>query len=594
MTLRTIRTYDTELKQQMFMIRKDKEYKSSTKITAEVGTFSQPVDGKYTQHFNVTVYRAIGESTVEFYANDQLVKTITWEAGTTTMEIQVSELYINQNYDFKIIYTGNETCKSSQTPIIPVKYPQDYTPNLTVRFVKFNNHDQVVSRYYVGEDVGVECTLTDLNNVPIANKLIHCNGITLPTDSNGKIFFGFDKSMFSVGVLNFNIWTDADETMGAVSTTASISYGVGCEILQSPSVILQDVPTRYRLKVFDLKTLQPAIHDYIHVKVHDDEIDIYPNGLFVNETGEIEFIINELNISQIIASGDNLNVYLLKDRDETISQKIATIPVKVMPAPATINITCNPIDNEECIINTMPIVITMDAGNNVPQVPVKLYVDNNFISENITDNNGKTVFNNVQGDGYTVLTDFDITNFNKSTIKINYGGHNYQKIVPMYNSFLKLTDQKAIVLINMEYNYPYELRPGINYDGIYKEKVDPLIFYVPPNVSYTVDITGIIRTSQAEDITRSIGMVARVNWDGTFDSTSYKVGLNYGYSINNGRMIIHRDNTGNVNVYTNFGAEGMTDTMELQATYPSQQMYYPNLDGKEIWFKKVTITYHRE
>lgn len=592
MTLRTIRTYDTELKQQMFMIRKDKEYKSSTKITAEVGTFSQPVDGKYTQHFNVTVYRAIGESTVEFYANDQLVKTITWEAGTTTMEIQVSELYINQNYDFKIIYTGNETCKSSHTPIIPVKYPQDYTPNLTVRFVKFNNHDQVVSRYYVGEDVGVECTLTDLNNVPIANKLIHCNGITLPTGSNGKIFFGFDKSMFRVGVLSFNIRADADGTMGAVSTTASISYGVGCEILQSQSVILQDVPTIYRLKVFDLKTLQPAIHDYIHVKVHDDEINITPDGLFVNETGEIEFIINELNISQIIASGDNLNVYLLKDRDETISQKIATIPVKVVPAPVTINITCTPIDNEECIFNTLATRITVNTSNNVPNIPVKLYLDNNFISETITDTNGNAVFNNVLGDGYTVLTDFDITNFNKSTIKIDYGGHNYQKIVPMYHGFLKLTDQKDILGINMEYKYPYPLNPGVNYDGIYKEKVDPLIFYVPSNVSYTVDITGIIRISQVMEDDRSIGMWSRVKWDGPSDIGA-RIGKNEGYSINNGRMIIHRDYTGTVNVYTNFGAYGMSNTMELQATYTSQGNYYPNLSGKEIWFKKVTITYHR-
>lgn len=599
MPSRITRTYDPNLKEQCYMLRKDKQYKSTTRITAEIGTTHTPTDSKFNQEFNINVYRAIGTSKIVVYANDSFIKEVAWD--NTQKKIIVEGLYVNMSYDFRFEYLGNEQCKSSHTPIIPFKYSPEWKPNLQLTFVDVNQ--KPVDRYYQGETVYIQFNLTNSQNGEgIPNKEVHYTlpngqGATVPTGNDGIVTSSVPASVFNVGLVTINAWTTADETMGDISTSASIGYGVACEILQSQNILINSTLNLFKVRIFDFKTSKPISNDYIRVTTQNNdgiEEDLYPYKLIVQTDGTCEFIIDPTNISLITSSGDILNVYLLKNNDENILQKIASIPVKVISAPETLDVTIDGFYGEACLIHTLAHEVVVEAHNNVANVPVKLY-NVTKVMETETDNTGRAVFKNVETDGYSILSTFNIKEpFNEIPLGFEYGSLHQITPVTVYRHILKyIPELKTMVTANMDYYfYDYQITPDSTKGGIYKQKGDPLIFYVEPNVSYTMEITGINKTKHSENIV-SIGMQSYVNWDGSVDPGSAQVGLNNMITVTDGRMVVHRDYNGVVSVFTNFNENGMLDTMSLRTTYTSQQKYYPNLCGEDVTFKKVTITYHR-
>lgn len=467
---RISRVFDNDLKKQVFMIRGDENYVRSTSIVIGLDNFEMG-DDTYAQKFKVSVFRDIGDSAVQFYANDELVKTIEWsDTCPNDSVVTLGGLYYNTDYVFKAVYIGNDECLKSSSKNIPLnRIPGEYDTAITTDLRTVYTDDIVYT-------ITLECEQQGLvSGKPITIDITTPGGAhwikTVTLNEDGKF-------TDNLGSLNDGLYE------------IDVKFN-GTTVLQ-PSRLIQKVSRGYKLEPFESEKIvtpldrdvnfKVILQDYIGNTYSDKEVILeLQNGPISNMYRRItdDFGITEYNISYYIDGEKSWQDFTTakyifnttNDAQEPI-QYITTVPITNI-TPATPVITKTP----EIVSKNSPVTITVQTTP-MAGIPIRLEIsrqDNKILFTNET---GKITYTyNGDGKGPTTV----------KAVCGDYGNDIHSEIT--YTDYLQYWEPGKI--FNQDY------RPLNNIATL--QNVFRLVFgwfkiYVEPDKPFILKITGVTTT----------------------------------------------------------------------------------------------------
>lgn len=228
---RLSKVFDEDLKGQVFMLRGDEGYARSTHIVAELNDDETELhDGSFSQAFNVSVFRDVGDSKVCFYANDELVKCVDWsDSYSENTLVRVDGLQYNTEYIFRVVYMGNNKCQRSSTKNIQVIEQIGQEPS-TLEVT-----DKKV--FVLEANIPLQLKCNDMGLVGGKEIIVYVDGIedtVLTTDNSGKATYIKDFS--DDGAYNLKFVFEGTEMLKPVTVNKRISMGY--KILTVPEQIV--------------------------------------------------------------------------------------------------------------------------------------------------------------------------------------------------------------------------------------------------------------------------------------------------------------------------------------------------------------------
>ena len=322
-------TYDSSLKQKIFVLKGDEGYARTTDVIAELITDF----GDYTSHLDkchvglsIKVLRELGESNILVYIDDD-VKSIPWKDEgmdeiinsdwnaqgiywdddnkrliigkyETTPEYIVTGLFLlyDVEHTIKVKYTGNKNCLGSHSkPIVfTVPTPDTFRTTLTLT----GSNPPVYDR---GADVSnlsllLECglSLQSSKSVKIYDGTTYLTTVTATQDTPLTV----DLSSYALteGLHTIKAVFDGDDECFGTETSLDISIGY----------VLTDVTYPSTLMTGDTGSITATIKDYFEEPVSGETIKIskYTSSTYTDLSSTTSSSSGEVSFSNVALTSD--------------------------------------------------------------------------------------------------------------------------------------------------------------------------------------------------------------------------------------------------------------------------------------------------
>lgn len=224
--------FDNELKARVFQVRDTERYTNSTKTSLEIEYLNNRTD-YVTVNLTATVTNPLGNSSVAFYCDDELIGVATYVASDTETEITAHVPYGYHKYYAK--YLGNVQCLSSKSGIVELEVTEPNLPKTkfttTVSGIDSNNWASSIS------DIGFSIYLKTLDDTNLDGKtvIVTLDDTTTEniTTSNGRV------NLTGSSVIDAALWTNGEHTLhfefegdvGYIGSETDIKINIGYIVL---------------------------------------------------------------------------------------------------------------------------------------------------------------------------------------------------------------------------------------------------------------------------------------------------------------------------------------------------------------------------
>ena len=214
--------YDKGLKENVFMLRDDESYVSSTKTVLTVGqpTVSQQDDYMYSVDVSINVLREIGTSQVILYDGDYVLKTFDWD-GTAISES--FDFPMGTNHDLRAVFNGNKKCLMSQSRVESV-FMEVTAYDTHINFIPSGETqplDPEPDYYLIKRQCSFDFEIKNVNDTPVLDGILTLSyndgvhsGIAEATVEQGfaSVDLGADFDAIPSGRFNFTAVFDRSES----------------------------------------------------------------------------------------------------------------------------------------------------------------------------------------------------------------------------------------------------------------------------------------------------------------------------------------------------------------------------------------------
>ena len=367
-------TYDKDLKARVFMIRGRERYTNSTQTSLEV-TYTANYRSHMTLNLIANTSRNVGNSTIAFYDNGELLGIVTCNEGDSDVALSASVIYGYHKIYAK--YMGNNECLSSKSQIIELTVDEPDLPTPTLVFTPNNPSQWISSSTAIGGTV----TLTGTNGVN--NKVIKLfDGeeyvTSATTNSNG--IATFSNQTQSVGVHNWRFVFEGDD--GYLAAETAYHFASGFVITATPS---NTSVVRSKYVSFEVNVQVPDF-DYTDGSDDVEATIILSDGVSTHDS--TTFIGTAYLTSQNLTSNKTFRIYDAANVNNKVTIPIYVIEVNTVVVFTERDIVSNGVSSE------VTVYVTDMSNLPLENAPTQLYLDETFLAEGVTDENGefKSIF----------------------------------------------------------------------------------------------------------------------------------------------------------------------------------------------------------
>ena len=229
--------YDSDLKEQVLVLRGDEGYARSTKTLLELGNPSIRTD-YFDLPVTVNVLRDKSKGTILLYDNDVLVYTIdNWTAQDNARTVTLTGLAFDIQHNIVARYMGNNKCSPSRSTIqtISVEDTRRAASILTLQTgtTQFNTNDSYTDTIILSNalDEGYN------QNQPIEIRYDGNLITTVTTNNEGKASFTI-PDVGANGLHNISFHLEATRNLATCDLSVDLSVGYEVTITSYPKIIV--------------------------------------------------------------------------------------------------------------------------------------------------------------------------------------------------------------------------------------------------------------------------------------------------------------------------------------------------------------------
>jgi len=411
-------TYDKDLKQRVFMVRDSERYTNSTQTALEV-TYLNNHKNYLTLKLNATVSHNLGDSSVAFYDNGELIGVVDCIENTTIEEFTINVPYGEHRLYAK--YLGNTKCLSSKSGVYEVIVEEPNLPIPTLTVTRGDTHDWI-SR---NTTLTLSVAFTGENNINNKSISLYDNDVlveTKTTNSSGVATFTSKK--WSTKVHNLTFKFDGDDEYLANEVTDAFACGYFITAVADKVKVTPGQTVTFTVNV--------SVPDFDYTDGSDETIPT----VYLTDSSTTHATKNILGTDTITSNAINsdktLYVYVQYDSENKISFPISTIDVggvridSSMPTHITTvgrveTISTRVLDTNSAYIQNAPVTLNINGTNYNGLTDRSGKFSVNYTGEGIGEFTAYAQCGNQQSP-VRVFTDyvyyFDIKNSN--TLRIDY------------------------------------------------------------------------------------------------------------------------------------------------------------------------------
>lgn len=230
--------YDSDLKEQVLVLRGDEGYARSTKTLLELGNASIQTD-YFDLPVAVNVLRDKDNGTILIYDNDVLVYSIEdWSAQDNARTVTLTGLAFDIQHNIVARYMGNNKCSPSRSTIqtISVEDTRRTEAILTLETgtTQFNTNDSYTDTIILSNALDEEYNQNQPIEIRYDGNLI----TTVTTNSEGKASFTI-PNVGANGLHNISFHLEATRNLTTCDLSVDLSVGYEVTITSYPKVMVK-------------------------------------------------------------------------------------------------------------------------------------------------------------------------------------------------------------------------------------------------------------------------------------------------------------------------------------------------------------------